>query len=317
MPGFWLIKMKKFRLFSTILIAASLITGGCSKKRIEEEEKKLNEYNSPNDYLDSKKQEEQEFIIDTTGPGPIIGKQGTNIWAWKECLMFPNGDSVTFPFTIKLVELYTPKDMIYYQMPTIASDTLLETDGEIRLRAFKNGTELELRPGCSFPILMPNANPENYMRVFYGFNASTYTNWTDNLASLGVSTSVNPVFTDTTTSIATGYYAFIGKPGWINCGYERGGNTNHRLTFTSSTDMLTNVALFAYFPDTRTVMQIYNTVSGSIPDGSDVKIVAIAVNAGGTLFSFTKDMTVNAGSSVDVTMSETTDAALTAVLDGL
>lgn len=308
---------KQTSVFALLVLVffSSIYFSGCSKERIEEEEEEeLNKYSSVNTYLDSKKQEEQEFIIDTAGTDPIVGNQGTKIWIGKDCLMFPNGDSVTWPFTVKLVELYTPKDMIYYQMPTVASDDILETEGEIRLRAFKDNTELLLRPyPCLSIIEMPNATPENYMNVFYGFESSGYPNWTDDAASLGATTSLSPSFSETSSS----YKDSIAILGWINCGAKAGSSTEHTLTFTSTTDELTNVGIFIYFPDTKTVMQVYNTVSGAIPDGSDVKIVAIAINGSGTLFSFSQNKTITASATVDVVMSETTDAALTSLLDGL
>ena len=304
-------------LLLPVMVVIILIISGCSKQRIEQKSVKEYDSQATNNYLDSKKQQEQQFTIDSTGSGPIVGNQGTTIAGTKNCLMFPNGDTVAFPFIIKLVELYTPKDMIYYQMPTVASDTIMETDGEIRVRAYKNGTELMLKPGCDYAITMPNAAPKNYMHVFYGFASSGYTNWTDNPAALGVSTSVNPVF-----STNTNYYAAqIAKLGWINCGYKRGSNTNHSLTFASSTDNLANVSIFVYFPTTNParagVMQVRNLVSGSIPNGSSVKVIAIGVDASGQLFSFNKTLTVNNNEKIEVTMAAITDADLTTFLNGL
>lgn len=308
--------MKKLNTISKasflLIFLASVFYYGCSKDRIQD--RQLNSYNSPNTYLDSKKQQEQEFIIDTSGSGPIIGNQFTKIWMGKECLMFPNGDSVAWPFTIKLVELYKPKDMIYYQMPTVASSGILKTDGEIRLRAFKDGTELLLKPDpCMTQIEMPNTAPQNNMRVFYGFQTNGFPDWTDNPASLGVTTTLNPVFSTTTY----GYSASVARLGWVNCGLQAGGTSNSTLSFTSTVDDLTNVAIFVYFPSTKTVMQVYNLASGQIPNGSVVKIIAIAVDGSGQLYSFYQTQTVNASASVDVTMSATSDAALTALLDGL
>lgn len=306
--------MKNSKISTSILfslVVLTLVVIGCSKDRIEQ--KSLKEYNPPNDYLDSKKQEEQEFVIDSAGTEPLKGNQGTTVAGGKNCLMLPNGDTVAYPFVVKLVELYTPKDMIYWQMPTIASDTILETAGEIRLRAFKDGTELALRPGCDFLITMPNAAPKNYMRVFYGFTATPFVDWTDSPASLGVTTSVNPVF----TANSTNYLAQIARLGWINCGFKKGSNSNSKLSFISSTDNLTGVAIFIYFPDTKTVMQVNNLTSGSIPNGSSVKIIAIAVDGAGKLYSFSKSQTVTSSDKIEVTMAETTDAALTSALDGL
>ena len=299
--------MKRFNFklvgFFVAVIASFLSLESCSKNRIEDE-KKMNEYSSINSYMDTKKQEEQEFIIDTTGSGPIIGKQGTKIWTGKQCLMFPNGDSVTWPYTLKLVELYTPKDMIYYQMPTVSNGEILKTGGEIRLRAFKNGTELVLKPDpCMHQIEMPSTNPQANMRVFN--NPSPYQNWIEE----------NPVNLFTTS--VSSYIASLHTLGWINCGIKAGSTTNSTLTFSSTTDNLDNVGIFIYFPATKSVMQVSNKVSQSIPNGSDVKIVLIGVDASGNLFSYYENRNVTSSATIDIKLTAITDAALTTVLDGL
>ncbi|MFO0322292.1 MAG: hypothetical protein ACK504_07685 [Bacteroidota bacterium] len=302
----------KFSKSITFLLAISSIIAisiCCSKKRIAAPT--LNSYDSPNSYLDSKQQAEQEFEITSSGGGPIIGNQGTKIWTGKQCLMFPNGDSVIWPFKIKLVELYTPKDMIYYRMPTVAGGNILETDGEIRLRAFKGTSELVIKPGgCNVQIEMPNANAKNYMRVHYGFNAA---DWTDNPSSLGISTSLNPLFSATTY----GYLADIAKLGWINCGINASTSSASNLTFSSAVDDLTNVSIFVYVSGKKTVMQVSNLISGQIPNGSSIKIIAIGLGSGGQLYSFNQNLTINSNTPIDVTMAATTDASLTALLNSL
>lgn len=295
--------------FLTIVTTFTFIFG-CKKDRIQKPQ--LNSYNSPNTYLDSKKEEEQEFDIDSAGTCPLIGKKGTKICFGRECLMFPNGDTVAYPFKIKLVELYTPKAMIYYQMPTVASNHILETDGEIRLRAFKNGTELLLKPnGCSAQIEMPNAAPKNYMRVFYGYNN---TDWTDNPATLGITSSLNPVFSPT----SYGYLNQIAKFGWINCGSDASNSSSSALTFTSTVDDLTNVAIFIHIPGKKTVMQVGSSLTSQpIPNGSNVNVILIAVDGSNQLYSFFQNLTVTSNTQIDVTLNSTTDANLTTLLSGL
>lgn len=307
--------MKNFHNYTvfTFALIAALMLFSCSKDRIEERDE-LNEYQSPNAYLDSKKQPEQDFLIDTNGTGPIVGNQGTLIWGSKNCLELPNGDTIAFPFNVKLVELYTPKDMIYYRMPTVSSSRILETEGEIRLRAFKDGTELSLRPGCAYKVTMPDSTPQiDYMRVFYGVENGSFVDWTDNLGSLGVTQLQNPVW----EADSIGYTALIERLGWINCDRLAGSTNGSTLTFTSEVDDLTNVAIFAYLPATKTVMQAYNQSMGIIPNGTFTKIVAIAQDAGGNLFSFYSELTVNSSQAVNVTLSQTSDASLTSLLDGL
>ena len=98
-----------FRLMFLGLTISTILFSSCKKDRIESQEKQINDYQSMNNYFDTKKQHEQEFIIDTAGTGPIVGNQGTKIYVSKDLLMFPNGDSVHWPYTVKLIELYTPK----------------------------------------------------------------------------------------------------------------------------------------------------------------------------------------------------------------
>ena len=105
--------------------------------------------------------------------------------------------------------------MIYYQMPTVSANRILATDGEIRIRTFKNGTELNLLPGCAgFMVSMPNNAPQvNYRRKFYGFNSGNIVDFTDDLSSLGITSSQNPFWGVDTI----GYNSIIEKFGWINC----------------------------------------------------------------------------------------------------
>jgi len=309
------IKLKA--LAAITLLSLSYIS--CDKDRIEEEEPEaLNEYSDVNDYFDQKKQDEQEFVItNEDGPDPIEGKEGTKIWISKSCLKFPNGDTVGFPYTVKLIELLPPKEMIYYQMPSVAGGDIMETDGEVRVRAFKDGIELELDSNC-FSIEIPHANPENYMLKNYGFDAATssskiFVDWTDDLSTFGITTSLTSNFTNTTY----GYWGRIPLLGWINCGIVRNSGAGHLLTFISTTDDLTNIAVYVYFQDLWGLMQVYDMQSGLIPNGSKVKVICIGVAASGTLFSYQQDITVTANTNITVTLSSITDVNLTALLDAI
>jgi len=292
--------MKKLT-FLTIVIAA-VISYSCKKDRVELPED-LNEYVPVNTYLDSKKQQEQEFIIAGPSNDTIVGNQGTRILGDKNCLINSGGGTITYPYTIKLVELYTPKDMIYAQMPTVAGGKLLESAGEIRLRAFKGGQELMLAPNCPYQVEMPNANPVTTMSIYYGTDNGTFVDWFNSFVPF---------------STITGHYkGFVNRLGWINADNEIGNGTGHSLNFTSSTDDLTNVGIFIYFPAINGLMQVYSVNSGAIPNNSNVKIVMIAVNSSGQLFSYTENRTVNSSAAIDVVLSPTTDPLLTVLLNSL
>jgi len=297
--------MKKSNSIFIFLFTAIIICS-CSKERIEQvEETQLNEYESMNNYFDSKKQEEQEFVIDTSGSGPIVGNQGTKIWASKEKLMYPNGDSVHWPYTVKLIELYTAKDMIYYQMPNVSSGSLLTTCGEVRIRAFKDGQELVLRPSETWPVEIPCASPLSNMKIFYGQASTNFVDWTTTPAS---------VFTNT----SYGYIGEIATLGWVLCGKAASVSaTTSNYSFTSSTDNLQNVSTFIYFPVVSCLMQVYNQSSGALPLGENIKIILMGINSSGQLFHYYSETQVGSSTQIDLTLTQISDPDLTAILDSL
>lgn len=297
--------------FFVIFLPLLIFSVSCSKDRIE---KTMNDYNDVNSYLNSKKQAEQVFVIDSNGPGPIVGNQGTRIWISKHCLQKANGDSITWPYTVRLVELYKPKDIIYYQMPTVSSLGILENDGEIRLRAFKDNEELIMKPyPCHCIVQIPDSTPKSYMRVFYGFETNQLPDWSSNLSQFGISNLANPYFMPTDS----GYVSQIYRLGWLGCDSLASNNNGYKLTFQSSTDNLENLGIFVYMPATRTVMQVYNMGSRSIPSGMQIKIVCIGVRSDNQLCAYYQTATITGNMTIEVTMNETTDADLTTLLNSL
>lgn len=298
--------MKTAFHFIVATVISSFFFIQCSKDRIEQKQQ-MNEYEPINNYFDSKKQAEQEFVIDTNGQGPIIGNQGTKIWCNKTNLMFPNGDSVYYPYTVKLIELYTPKDMIYYQMPTVSSGSLLTTGGEVRIRAFKNGQELMLRPSKTWAIEMPNNNPLAGMYIYYGMDQSGIINWIQN---------PNENFAVT----SYGYLGQISRLGWIGCGKLAvlTGTSFTNFSFSSTTDNLQNVAIFLYYHNLKSLMQVYNQTSGNAPIGDTVKIVMMGINNSQQLYYFYQKLPVSSSNNhFNVSLSPISDAAMTTILDSL
>jgi hypothetical protein len=290
--------MKFIKIIALVLFA---FVFSCSKERIEE--KPLNEYNPPTDYLNSKKQQEQEYVIDTNGTCPLVGLEGTELCVAKNCLSFPDGSPVYFPYTLKLIEQYTPKSMIYAQMPTVAGGKILETAGEVKVTAFKNGTPLQLNSGCTYSVKMPSTWQRNYLRVYAGVDAGIYVDWTDANIAFSI--------------VSGGHNANVPGFGWINSAKDRSSTTNSKLTFKSKTDKLENLGIFIYIPDTKTVMQVYNLVSGDIPNESKVKIIALGIKANGDIYKFYKEITVNKSEEITIKMEASSDTDITSILESL
>jgi hypothetical protein len=266
-------------------------------------------------YLDNKKTEEQEFEITEDGSGPIQGAEGTKIWISKEILMFPDGSDVDWPYTVKLVELYKPKDMIYYQMPTIARGNILQTRGEVRVRAFKEDSsgemqELVLKPDEVYALEMPSDTMISDMKVYYGTETNGKPDWTDDVNDVD-GNAAQLYFDEMTAS----YKANIGKLGWINCGYAK--QSFYNINFSSEEDDLTYVKIFSYIPETNTVGQAYNQVSNDFPNNTSTKIIAMAIDADGKLFYQYLEVDVASSGSMSITLEETTEDDLDELLDSL
>ena len=296
----------KFTLIGLILVFGfcSFYLTNCSKERINA--KPLNDYASLKDYLNSKKQQEQEIIIDTNGHCPLTGKYGTKICPTKTDLKYPNkADSIYFPFTVKLIELYTAKDMIYYQMPTVSDGNVLSTNGELRIRAYKGTTELVLRPSRTWSVTMPAKTTVSDMKQYYGSMNDSLVAWV-----------TNPVGSFSKTD--SGYYAEDQVLGWFACNKDASSKNSVTVSFVSITDNLTNAGIYIYIPSSKTVIQVGNLTSCKIPAGANIKVIVFAQKADKNLFYFYKELTLGQNNeTVDVTLNPITDAELTAKLDSL
>lgn len=313
----------------TLLVSAVFVFS-CSKERIQpkqeeeqeqqeeekdEEDKSLSEYEDLNDYYDTKKQDEQEFEItqDADSAQPITGNQGTKIYQAKDLFMYPNGDSVEYPYTIKLIELYTPKDMIYYELPSMDNNKILQTHGAIRVMAYKDGQELVLRPNRAIMVEMPHPSATSDKLVYYGRENGSKIDFTTDLASLGQTANQPGQFLNN----SDGYNALVERLGWINCATEKSNGNGYKLDFTSTTDDLSNIDIFIYFSNQEGLMQVYDASSSKIPSGFQATILCIGIDASGNLFSFTESTSVSSSQTIDVVLSSTSDANLTALLNGL
>ena len=299
-------KRRFFYSALALTIVFGVFNTSCSKERLEDETPTLNEYPNTNSYLNSKKQKEQTYTVDSLGTGPIVGQQGTQMWPHKEIFMYPNGDSVHYPFEIRIIEIYKPIDMVYSQMPTLAGSDLLTTGGEVRVKAYKDGTELVLRPGKFLVLDFPTATQDNNMLVYYGEENGSVVNWANPNDSI--------VNYDT---LGNYFYRVIShRMNWINCDYfsSYSGSTAN-FSFTSTTENINGLAKFIYFNNRKSMMQLYSATSGQVPIGEDVKVILFGKNASNQLFYYYNDTIVNPTNNYDITLTQTTETQLDSLLN--
>jgi len=284
------------------VVYVMVAVASCKSERVEQ----ADSFSSMDDFFDQNKQEEQEFVVDTGGTGPIIGKMGTRLYGDSSIFMLPGGGDVAYPFMVKLIELYPRKDIILYRTPTVSGGAVLRSGGEIRARAYKNGQELVLRPNRAFMAEMPTIAPETGMQVYYGPNVDVPVDW-----SLSTDNS-------TITNI-TGYYqAVIYTMGWINCDrlYNYTG-AKTTMAFTVDGSGTENIALFVVFRNFLSVLKVNNLTSTEVPIGESVTVIAMAKDQNGKFRLHNSSETISAGFSIKLDMKEVTEQQLLDALTAL
>lgn len=305
-------------LFLALISGAVIVFISCSKERLVKNED-LTDYENIEQFYEYYESNEQEYTITEDGDGPLIGEEGTKIWLSKDILMFTTGDSVTFPYTILLTEVFYAKDMILNQKSSTSNGNILGSAGIIRIRAFKDDLELILRPECTFPVAIPHDDPYEGRDDFYGFEAGDNVEWTNNLEEVNVDP-VNSYFEEDFEGY--GYEGMIAKLGWVNCAnfadfdiVDEDDFTT--VTFSSSEYDLSEIPLFMYFPNIHSVVEVEDGTSMDVPIGERVVYFMVAIGDQQALYYFKKTDIIAEDDEISISLVQTDEDNLIDVMDGL
>lgn len=330
--------MKKVILSSLSIITLVLIVLACSKDRsvllpkdiqppveeVKPVEKTIKDFTFEGKdvqvFLTKLTNKSETKTIRSRSDLPFIGKNGTKIWISASDLILPDGTRASYPFDLEVLELLTPKDMILNQKPTVSQGRLLTTGGELFIKATKSGVDLRLAFFNNTDIIIPARNTEEGMLLFYGEDAKGFLEWyqererprqAPGTLSTGVMTRVDSLK-------QRSYMIFPTQIGWINVDkFASFQGIKTKIKFTSAFPEVKNIQTFLFFPDLKSVMQVYGESSGEIPVGQLVKIISVAVTKEELVFSFIKDINVTENQTVNIELKPTTQKELTDYLQTL
>jgi hypothetical protein len=259
----------------------------------------------------------EKLRINSVNDLPITTKKGTKLWIYESNVRTPQNGSVTYPFDIEIIELYTLKDMLLHRKPTVSFSRMLVTGGAIYLNVSKNGTSLIANDRNPPNISVPANRPDRNMWLFYGAmdNQDNFT-WAeapiDTIRNDTIK-KVQPIFAGKGT-----YELFPKRFGWINCDkfYDYAGEKTS-VSFVSPKLGLENILIFMVFPNINSVIQVYQGQSIDIPVGEDVKIIALAQTKNGEVFAFFKDIKVEKKQTVEIDLKASTEKEVLEALDKL
>jgi hypothetical protein len=303
-----------------------LLAFGCSQDRLTPLNLegtgtvKIVDFNPVYNYnvMESLNKSTEKFTINSQTDLPYTTKKGTKIWIYDYNLKTTNGQAVKYPFDLEIIELYTLKDMVIYNKPTMANEQLLSTDGAFYIKAFQNKKELKMG---EYPrIDMPSKQTDNAMTLFYEVIAKNAGATNDRMTWQKSDFKETPnkqqesiFFTN-----KAAYQIFPSQYGWINCDkfYNFLGE-KVKIEFKSTYPEIKNMMIFMVMPRISSVMGVYDGISGEIPAGETVKIVAVAKSQEGEFYSFFTEIISEKAKVVDLKLAATTEAEFLTKLEKL
>ena len=284
-------------------MAYSLFLASCNDDRINEEA----EFQPMDEFYNEHKPQEQEFIIySDTGSAPIVGESGTELWGYRNILQYPNGDTVPFPYSLKLIELYTYKDMIMYKMPTLSGNTILESGGEIKITAWHNGNELVLKPNEKYPLILSSTPAIQGMKVFHGDHPNNeYGDW--KLATDGSAILIN----------GGKYNMATAEMGWQNCAQNGASTGETNITLKVEGKGGEFIDLFLAMDNYHGLLKGNNLVIEDAPIGESATLIAMAKDQNGDYRLHKQEITISDNMEITLDMQVVTEGTLLSTLSGL
>jgi hypothetical protein len=249
---------------------AVIVFSACKKDRVEQDN-----YESMDSFYNENQEEEQELQVDSGSNGDcVVAKKGTRICITRNELQDAGGTEVpSYPFQLKVIELYSIKDMILRRQPSTSGSTILETTAEIKVRPFKDGNEVYLKPGRKY-LMQTDTFPatNSNMSSYYGLNNGVIGDWTNSVSS------IIPGFVDTLSSVnasSGSYFLTPATTGYVSAARVDTASAAYTpITITVDGNHTENIEIYISFNSFKSVMKVTNLVSAPVPVGENVTLIA-------------------------------------------
>lgn len=119
-------------------------------------------------FLSNRENGKETFTVNSEIRTQLTASKGTKISIPENAFVNANGNSVSGNITIDVLEVHDQSEMIWYGLPTMSNGNILESGGELMVKAYANGQELGLANGVELDIEMPSENYNPSMTLYYG-----------------------------------------------------------------------------------------------------------------------------------------------------
>jgi hypothetical protein len=274
------------RIFLTLL-TASMVAASCKKEEPQDptqpdptptgetpSAQELKNY-----FSDNQNDAIQYFTADSESPITINGNKGTQFNIQANSFETQSGGTVTGSIDIELIEIFDKADMIRLNKPTMGRKfngdlEPLISGGEFKLTASQNGSELNLKPGYIYNVIVPAPNgTDSDMAAFNGTVTNDTIVW-------------DPADSSFVNGQGNQYDCYFEQLNWINCDYfmnDPSPQTVVEVEIPQGFDN-TTCALFISFDGLNSMTSFYNYSNGlyttapgyTIPIGMDVHFIAVS-----------------------------------------
>lgn len=124
-------------------------------------------------FLSNRSNEKQSFNVNSEVPSQIVGSKGTKITIPENAFVFGSGAVVSGNVKIEILEVIDQSSMIWYGMPTMSNGRILESGGQLMVKAYAYGQELGLANGKKLAIELPSDNNKPEMTLYYGMETKS------------------------------------------------------------------------------------------------------------------------------------------------
>jgi len=314
--------------FSTIgFVAAAILSLSACKKN-----KDIPAFAKADDFWASHKIEAQTFTGNATTGFSITGAKGTKITFPANSMVDGNGDLVAGNVTITLKEVLSRKDVLLSGVWTEANGQLLESGGEIEVKAKKDGANLMINPAImpdsGIVVEVPKVMNNRDMGLFVQEKR-------DQGQGGGQPGGGGPV-QNPTTWVPAPYYPFGNGPNsysftlpgftWVNCD-KFYSDPNPKTTITVLPDfqddsVVTDLQVILVFKNISTVItlpfsysqQKFESYANSLPIGLQADLILIGKDSGGFIQFGKQVITISANMHIDAPIHKATQAEVDAYL---
>lgn len=307
-------------LLSAAILATAIVSITACKK-----DKSTPNYAKADDFMASHAIKEQAFSGDAGTGFTVKGEKGTTITFSPNSFTDGNGNVVTGNVTITLKEVLSKKDVLFSGVMTESNGQLLESGGELLVKAKKDGVDLRLNPAGNGPrVEVPKIMNDREMGLFVQEKR-------DQGGSTGNNQPQNPY-----TWVPAPYYPFGNGPNsysftlpgftWVNC--DRFYNDpNPKTTITvlpafQDNNQVSDLQVMLVFKNIATVitlpfnysLQKFESYQNSLPVGLQADLILIGKDSDGYIQFGTQPVTIGAGMHIDAPVHKATQAEIDAFL---